>query len=75
MKTTFNISEKLMKELKHKTTCTEKTMSELVESALCESLAQREITSGKISLPTFHGGKPRVDISNRERLYDTMEDR
>jgi hypothetical protein len=50
-------------------------MSELVESALRESLVKSENTSAKITLPTFHGGKPKVDISNRDSLYDFMEDR
>ena len=75
MKTTLNISDAVMKKLKEKAARTGKTMSELVESALRESLARSESTSVKIPLPTFRGGKPKVDISNRDMLYDTMEGR
>lgn len=73
MKTTLTISDAVMRKLKERAARTGKTMSELVESALRESLAKPENTAVKITLPTFHGGKPKVDISNRDMLYDVME--
>jgi len=73
MKTTLNISEKVMRELKQEAARTGKTMSELVEAALRKALVKEKATFPKIVLPTFRGGKSRIDISNREMLYEEME--
>jgi hypothetical protein len=73
MKTTLNISEKVMRELKQEAARTGKTMSELVEAALRQALEQRREAPAKITLPSFHGGKPRVDIANRDVMYEIME--
>ena len=73
MKTTLNISDKVMMELKKEAAETGKTMSELVECALRELLSKKDHVSELPDLPTFHGGVPRVNISNRESLYDHME--
>jgi hypothetical protein len=75
MKTTLNISEKVMRELKQEAARTGKTMSELVEEALRAALAKQKKTFTEIVLPTFRGGKPRIDISNREMLYEVMDGR
>ena len=75
MKTTLNISDTVMRALKQEAARTGKTMSELVESAL-RMLLEREPDSRELPpLPTFNMGGARVDISNRELLYDFMEDR
>ena len=73
MKTTLNISEKVMRELKQEAARTGKTMSELVEAALRSALARRGEPLQAVTLPTFSGGTPRVDISNRDLLYEVME--
>ena len=70
MKTTLDISENVMRQLKQEAARTGRTMSELVESALCEALASRKTPVPRIELPMFSGGRPRVDISNREMLYE-----
>ena len=75
MKTTVNISEKVMRELKQEAARTGKTMSELIESALRESLYKRRIPQIDVTFPTFRGGQALADVSNRESLYDVMEDR
>jgi len=75
MKTTLNISEKVMRELKQEAARTGKTMSELVEDALRCALLKPKKNVQKVTLPAFRGGKPRVDISNRELLYEVMEER
>ena len=75
MKTTVNISETVMRDLKQEAARRGKTMSELIECALRESLARRRSPSAGVSLPTFRGGKPQVDIANRDILYEAMEDR
>ncbi len=51
-------------------------MSELVEIALRKLLsdAKRKVEALP-ELPSFDGGGARVDISDREALYDAMEGR
>ena len=73
MKTTLNISEPVMKALKREAAATGRTMSELVESALRAMLSPRPKSEEVPDLPVFDGGRSRVDVANREALYDVME--
>jgi len=52
-----------------------KTMSELVEAALrlLFHSAQQSKKKKLRPLPTFHGGEPRVDIADRNALYDILD--
>ena len=52
-----------------------KTMSELVESALRQLLRPSRKRVALPPLPTFDGGGSKVDISDRDALYDAMEQR
>lgn len=72
MKTTLNISEPVMRKLKEEAARQGKTMSEMVEAALRNLLEQKKETELP-PLPTFDLGGARVDISNRQALYDFME--
>jgi ribbon-helix-helix CopG family protein len=75
MKTTLNIDETVMADLKREAARQGRTMSELVETAL-RLLLQSQRRRAKIKpLPTFHGGGELVDIADRNALYDAMEDR
>lgn len=52
-----------------------KTISELVESAIRFLLSsERKPVKSIKSLPVFHGGRLRVDISDRDALYRLMEE-
>jgi hypothetical protein len=74
MKTTLNINDKVIADLKREAARQGCTMSELVETALRLLLkSQRSRTKIK-PLPTFDGGVELVDIADRNALYDTMED-
>jgi mRNA-degrading endonuclease RelE of RelBE toxin-antitoxin system len=77
MKTTLMIHDNIMKELKALAARQGKTISELVETALRMMLHPRaEGPPEELpELPTFRGGRPRVDISDRESLYQAMEGR
>ncbi len=75
MKTTLNIDDTVMAELKREAARQGRTMSELVETAL-RLLLRTQKTRTKIKpLPTFHGGGELVDIADRNALYDAMEGR
>ena len=73
MKTTLNISDAVMRELKREAAKTGRTMSELVESALRALLSRKPAQADLPELPTFDGGRARVDVANRDALYDAME--
>ena len=77
MKTTLNIDDTVMSRLRREAARQGKTMSELVEAAL-RLLFQSGSRKSKPKLrplPTFRGGKPLVDIADRNALYDVMEGR
>jgi hypothetical protein len=66
MKTTLVIDDQVMSKLKQEAARRGKTISELVDSALRLFL--------RPPLPTFKGGKPLIDISDREKLYDLLDE-
>ena len=73
MKTTLNIDESIMKRLRQESAKTGRTISELVESALRLSLRRRKPAPQLPPLPVFDSGGAKVDIADREILYQVME--
>ena len=75
MKTTLNIDETVMIELKREAARQGRTMSELVETAL-RSLFQSQRKPAELApLPTFSSGGTYVEVSDRDALYQAMEGR
>jgi hypothetical protein len=75
MKTTLNIDDKVMADLKREAARQGRTMSELVESALRLLLRSQRRRHKIVALPTFHSGGALVDIADRDGLYQAMEGR
>jgi Arc/MetJ family transcription regulator len=75
MKTTLNIDDNVMAELKREAARQGVTMSEMVESALRLLLRSRGKRQKMTALPTFHSGGALVDIADRDALYQAMEGR
>jgi len=75
MKGTLNIADPVMEQLRREAARQNKTMSELVEAALRLLFhSTRRAKKKKLRpLPTFHGGAPLIDVSNREQLYDLLD--
>ena len=73
MKTTLNISDSVMKELKQEAARQGCTMSELVERALRALLQDRPSAQPLPPLPAFDMGEAKVDIADRDALYEVME--
>jgi hypothetical protein len=73
MKTTLNIDDTVMAELKREAARQGRTMSELVESALRLLLRSHRRRQKIVALPTFRSGGTLVDVANREALYHAME--
>lgn len=75
MKTTLNIDDKVMAELKREAARQGRTMSDLVETALRLLLRSPRRREALPPLPAFHSGGTLVDVANREALYHAMEER
>jgi len=75
MKTTLNIDDTVMAELKRESARQGRTMSEMVETALRLLLRSRPKRGALPELPTFQGGAELVDIADRDALYQAMEGR
>jgi hypothetical protein len=73
MKTTLNISDTIMQELKREAARRGQTMTELVESALRLLLRSPKPQKELPDLPVFQSGGSLVDIANRQSLYDVMD--
>lgn len=72
MKTTLNIDDGVMRELKREAASRGCTTSELVETAVRALLRPSKRKKQPKPLPTFDGGKELVDISDRDALYKAM---
>ena len=75
MKTTLNINDRVMLQLKREAARQGRTMSEMVESALRLLLRSQRKREKIAPLPTFRSGGALVDIADRDALYQAMEGR
>lgn len=75
MKTTLNIDETVMRRLKREAARQDRTMSELVETALRLFLQRTPKQDALPPLPAFDSGGELVDIADRDALYQAMEGR
>ena len=75
MKTTLNIDETVMAQLKREAARQGRTMSELVEMALRLLFRSQRKREELRPLPTFHSGGALADVADREALYGAMEGR
>ena len=75
MRTTLNIDETVMKQLKQEAARTGRTMSELMETAIRKLLQEKKPSVDLPPLPEFRTGGALVDIADRDALYRAMEGR
>lgn len=77
MKTTLNIDDTVMRRLKEEAARRGTTMSALVEAGLRRVLdgdsAPEDRPSALPPLPTWNGGRPPVDVADREALDALMD--
>jgi hypothetical protein len=73
MKTTLNIDDTVMAELRQEAARQERTMSELVETALRNLFRSQQQPVDLTPLPVFHSGGALVDVVDRDALYQAME--
>jgi hypothetical protein len=72
MKTTLAINDVAMRAVKQEAARRGTTMSELVETALMTFLRPAGRQRALPPLPEYHSGGARVDIADRNRLYEVM---
>ncbi|MDQ3699133.1 MAG: ribbon-helix-helix protein, CopG family [Gemmatimonadota bacterium] len=75
MKTTLNIPDAVMAELRREAARQGRTMSELVEAGLRLLLQRRGRPLDLPPLPSLSSGGHHIDIADREALYQAMEGR
>jgi hypothetical protein len=77
MKTTLNIDDTVMNQLKREAARQQRTMSELVETALRSLFREQKQKKATDlpALPVFHSGGALVDVADRDALYQAMEGR
>ncbi|TVP49231.1 MAG: ribbon-helix-helix protein, CopG family [Gemmatimonadales bacterium] len=76
MKTTLNIDDSVMKRLREEAARRGTTMSELVEAGLRLVLEREPEWQHELPpLPSWDGGRARVDLASRSALHDFMEER
>jgi hypothetical protein len=76
MRTTVKIDDQLLAEVKAQAARSGRTLNEVVEDALRESLARRDrsVREAAVELPTFSGRpRPGVDLDDTSALLDLME--
>jgi len=72
MKTTLAINDVAMRAVKQEAARRGTTMSTLVETALTAFLRPAGRQRDLPPLPEYHSGGTRVDIADRNRLYEIM---
>ncbi len=75
MKTTLNIDDTVMAQLKREAARQGRTMSDLVETALRRLFRPPRERRPRRELPTWNSGGHLVDIADRDALYHAMEGR
>ncbi len=73
MKTTLQIDDKLMLELKRESARQGRTVSDLVETALRNLMREQKGPAKLTPLPTFQSGGAAIDVSDREALCQATE--
>lgn len=77
METTLTLDDAVMRELREEAARRGTTLSALVEAAVRRMLAERSAPKRETDelppLPTWSGGKPLVDVADREALYEVID--
>jgi plasmid stability protein len=74
MKTTLNLNDELLREAKKRAAERGKTLTFVVEEALRTALESEESGGAdEVRWVVVDGGPPRVDIADRNALYEFLE--
>ena len=75
MRTTLVIDDELFRRLKQRAAAEKRTLSDVTQEVLRRGLGA---DTGKrkrapVKLPTFTMGRPRVDVADRDQLYEVLD--
>jgi hypothetical protein len=73
MKTTLVIDDTVMQRLREEAARRGVTMSELVEAGLRRVLGEPTGAEAPPPLPTWDAGGARIDVADRDTLYDLLD--
>jgi hypothetical protein len=76
MRTTLDLDDELMKAIKKEAAQSGRTMTEIIEQSLRETMLRPQTPREpyRLTLPVVKGRRPPVvDINDRDALYDFME--
>ncbi len=75
MRTTLDLDDHLMRELKQRAAAEGRTLTSLIEDAIRASLSATPRTGAyRLELPEVEGRRPpTVDVADREALYELLE--
>ena len=76
-RTTLVLDDELFRELKRLAVEERRTLSDVTQETLRRGLSGRKEPgrAARIRLPSYAMGKPRVDLANRDQLYDVLDRR
>lgn len=77
-RTTLILDDQRLIELKRLAAAQQRTLSSVVDEFLREGLQRAKFSGQKkkpFKLRSFHLGKPRVNVADRDQLYDLMDGR
>lgn len=74
-RTTILLEPILFNRLRNKAAKEGKTLTKLIQHFLREGLNRsiKKISTKKVALPSFSMGKPKVDVNDRNQLWDIMD--
>ncbi|HLS24331.1 MAG TPA: CopG family transcriptional regulator [Beutenbergiaceae bacterium] len=75
MRTTLNLPDALLRAAKEQAAKEGKTLTRLMEEALRTRLSEPEPASIDVSLPTGALGEMLVDITDRDALWEALDER
>jgi phosphatidylserine/phosphatidylglycerophosphate/cardiolipin synthase-like enzyme len=75
MKTTLNIDDALLREAKKAAADRGVTLTTLVQDAIRSALTRRPMRGYRLNVPVVRGRGSRVDVRDRDALYEVMEGR
>jgi hypothetical protein len=73
MKTTLIIPDPVLRDLKRRAAERNETISALVTEYLVRGMRETRKPKHPFRFPTFSAGQPKVDVANREALYDLLD--
>lgn len=72
-RTTLDLDSSVLAQLRRRAREEHKSMGQLASERLAVSLGQESVGSSAFEWPTWHMGKPKVDLQDREALWRALD--